>query len=205
MMPKLWLAALCLFLAGCVTTSAPDKISYLQRQKIALPEAQKFEHCRGYGCKFKDKAEFTPEEWYGIAALFKSKRATAADERKQISTAIGVMETMAGKKLGTAEDVGGTFAKLGNYQLDCVDESTNTTSYLMLLKQSGFLKHHTIGAPEVRLPIIDSGLWPHQTAVIVEIESGTAYAVDSWFRDNGTPADVVTVVEWKDGWSPPAE
>ena len=29
-------------------------------------------------------------------------------------------------------------------QLDCVDVATNTTSYLLVMKQNGLIKHHTV-------------------------------------------------------------
>ena len=35
-----------------------------------------------------------------------------------------------------------------------------------------------------------------------EIETGQKYAVDSWFEDNGHPAHIVPLIEWKKGWKP---
>jgi hypothetical protein len=90
-------------------------------------------------------------------------------------------------------------------QHDCVDESLNTTIYLTLLEQKGLLRHHNVEDPTVRLPIIHSGRWPHQTAVISEIETSKFYAVDSWFHDNGAKAEIVPLRKWKDGWKPKKE
>ena len=47
------------------------------------------------------------------------------------------------------------------------------------------------------------GAWPHQSAVVLEIASGKAYAVDSWFEDNGRAAHVVPLEQWRAGWKPP--
>ena len=44
--------------------------------------------------------------------------------------------------------------------------------------------------------------WPHTSAVIVETANGQAYAVDSWFHDNGQPAEVVPLEQWVAGWGP---
>jgi hypothetical protein len=32
-------------------------------------------------------------------------------------------------------------------QEDCVDEATNTTSFLLILQSHGLLKYHTVGIP----------------------------------------------------------
>lgn len=70
--------------------------------------------------------------------------------------------------------------------MDCVDQATNSTTYLRLFAGDGLLDWHTVG------PILKRGhiLWgiPHATAVIVESASGEAWAVDSWYLDNGLPA-----------------
>jgi hypothetical protein len=46
------------------------------------------------------------------------------------------------------------------------------------------------------------GGWPHTTAVMRERESGEAFAVDSWFLDNGEPPYIVSLAEWREGWRP---
>ena len=43
---------------------------------------------------------------------------------------------------------------------------------------------------------------PHTTAVIEDIGTGTRYAVDSWFFDNGIPPAIVELSAWKKGWGP---
>ena len=70
------------------------------------------------------------------------------------------------------------------------------------MQQKGLLKFHTVQSPTVRLPIIHAGRWPHQTAVISQNKNGQFYAVDSWFQDNGSPAEIVRLETWKDGWKP---
>ena len=36
-----------------------------------------------------------------------------------------------------------------------------------------------------------------------EMRSGRAYVVDSWFEDNGGPAHIRPLEEWRAGWKPP--
>ena len=129
--------------------------------------------------------------------------ASAEIERGRIATAIGLIEIVVGRKTGTSQDEAGTLnAVSGNYQLDCIDETTNTSIYLTLLARAGYLKWHKLEGWAGRGALID-GAWPHQTAVILELQSKRPYAVDSWFEDNGRAAHVVPLDEWRAGWKPP--
>ena len=87
-------------------------------------------------------------------------------------------------------------------QFDCYDETTNTSTYLTLLAQAGYLQWHRIHGWAGRGSLIGSDGWPHQTAVIVELQSRRAWAVDSWFEDNGRAAHVVPLDVWYAGWVP---
>ena len=70
------------------------------------------------------------------------------------------------------------------------------------MARAGYLKWHKIKGWAGRGMLID-GNWPHRTAVVVELKTGKAYAVDTWFEDNGRPAHVVSLESWRDGWIPP--
>jgi hypothetical protein len=88
-------------------------------------------------------------------------------------------------------------------QLDCVDESTNSTTYLRMMERDGLLRYHRVGSRAARAR--SGGFiigWPHFTAVIEEIASGEKWAVDSWFRNNGEPPEVVPLSLWRTGWEP---
>lgn len=70
-------------------------------------------------------------------------------ERDKISKAIQIFETDIGNITGTKNDKRGTFRlyqddapSTKNFQQDCIDESTNTTIYLGLLEQLGYLELH---------------------------------------------------------------
>jgi hypothetical protein len=117
------------------------------------------------------------------------------------------MENIIGAKTGTASDRGGTF---GNSaipgQLDCNDESTNSTTYMKLMLQAGLIRFHEILDTKTRSFFYNG--WPHTTAAISEKPSGQspgkAYAVDSWFYDNGKPAVIIPLELWHSGWKPTA-
>lgn len=189
------------FLSACGMNN--HAATALKRKNIQITSTENFDHCYGYGCVKKTKIDFDAKNWTEIQRIMRDSK-TAEKERENIKKAIGAFERIVGEKAGTKTDKGGTFAKMlsKDTQQDCVDESLNTTIYLTIMQQKGLLKFHQVSAPNVRLPIIHAGRWPHQTAVMQDIKSKKLYAVDSWFHDNGHNAEIVTLESWKDGWKP---
>lgn len=195
----LFAVSACLILSGCMKHYSSYE-NYMARHSLTM-EASKtsFPHCSGYNCKTVQIANFWPREWKRVENTFKPRAKSAERERQQIANAIMLMEQIIGPITGTDGDLGDTFRKTGEGQLDCVDESTNTSVYLDILIQEKLVRRHTLSAPVARAPF---GRWPHQTAVIVEKESGIPFAVDSWFDDNGKPIHIVPLDQWSKGWKP---
>lgn len=194
------LALLALLLTACTVHTGYE--GYLERRGITAAQTpERYDHCHGYGCKHISSVTLVMEDWRKIKTVMTPTQ-SPGKERINLAKAIGLFEKISGAQTGTHVDIRGTFKKLGNKQLDCVDESTNTTIYLMLLEQKGLLRHHYILPPDVRVPLIHAGRWPHQTAVIAEKETGERFAVDSWFHDNGAAAEVIPLKQWKEGWKP---
>jgi hypothetical protein len=187
-----------LFLTGCGTTSTPS--DYFARNHLPAPTLAAFPHCRGYGCAHVESVHLPNRDWMTISRLFPAH--DADDERKKVARAIGLFEQRVGIRTGTSEDVAGTYTNPGPYQLDCVDESTNTTVYLTLLQQRGWLKFHDVMAPDTRVPYGVGIFVAHRTAVMRDKRTGMRYAVDSWFHDNGIDAEIVPVNVWKKRWHP---
>ncbi|HPF78075.1 MAG TPA: hypothetical protein PLF01_02175 [Alphaproteobacteria bacterium] len=206
-MRKYCLPVLCLILGGCSGGNYQD---YLRMQDIQPPTTEKFTHCYNYGCQTKVVLPLPSYTQDKLRKLFNPAPKTAEEERQKVSAAIGIFETDIGEIAGTKDDYHGTFRLYQDdsdttrkFQQDCVDESTNTTTYLGLLKAMDLLKFHEPAFPTARQPFANGNHWWHQTAVMRDTQSNILYAVDSWFRDNGYPAFVVPLEEWKDGWSPP--
>ncbi|MCB9983468.1 MAG: hypothetical protein H6861_07345 [Rhodospirillales bacterium] len=198
---KRFLALSLLLLSACASNETTYQ-HYLSGKGLESQLPERFQHCHGYGCKFITPVRFTQDDWSVIEAVFTPPPATPAAEREAIKTAIGLFEQRVGAQTGTNVDIHGTFMKVGDKQLDCVDESTNTTIYLSLLQQKGLMRFHRVEGPSMRLPLLHAGRWPHQTAVITRRDTGEFFAVDSWFHDNGAPAEIVTLKTWKEGWRP---
>lgn len=167
------------------------------------PVINAFSHCSAYGCQMVQKVSFDVDEWQSVIGVFEVSPNTAEEERQALQIAIARMEQIIGPKTGTNDDIAKswllTFVPKG--QLDCIDESINTTTYLNLLNDAGFVKHHDIGKIALRGGGITFTLL-HNTATLIDRNNGNEFAVDSWFRKNGVAPDVVPLEEWLSGWGP---
>ena len=109
---------------------------------------------------------------YGPAAGLPELRQAVAEERNRIARAIGLFETLIGPKNGTLGDLAmnppdAPQSPRGG-QLDCISESTNSTTYLKQLEASGLLRWHSVderavrrrGAERVQRGVDDADLLP---------------------------------------------
>ena len=184
-----------------LTANAQADLTDMTRIFRLTPQLNHFEVCQGGGCAKVSATQLTLEDWQKVAAVFNPKAENAEQERVQIAEAIGVLEGIVGKKVGTDTDLAGTFDNSDTPgQMDCNDEAINTTSYMRLLKQAGLMQLHDIEDTRTRNFFFTG--WPHSTAVIHEIASKQRYAVDSWFYDNGHPATIVPFEQWKANYEP---
>ena len=187
-----------MILGACATQNSSPNI-YFRKNDLQPPVLNSFPHCRGGGCTKVDTVSLKPADTIRIKKLFPARNAQA--ERRQIARAIGEWEKIVGRRTGTFRDTGDSYSG-DPFQQDCVDESTNTTVYLALMQQMGLLKFHTVNAPQSRAPLFSGRFGPHRTAQIEDRKTHMRYAVDSWFHDNGRPAEIIDMKSWKSGWRP---
>lgn len=167
----------------------------------ASPSLTSFEICQGGGCTHSDVLSLTSAEWENVIRLFTPMPQTAEAERAAIAQAIGMLEDIVGTKIGTAADRAGTFNNRDYpHQQDCNDEAINSTTYMRLMQQAGLIHFHRILDTRTRKFFFTG--WPHSAAVIEDNGSKAEFAVDSWFYDNGYPATIVPIAQWKDGYIP---
>ena len=172
-------------------------------QRLRPPEIGRFSICHGHTCRYVVETGFSAEEWQDITAASAAGAASGARERAMLPGLIGLMETMVGAKTGTAGDLAENHSRLAESgQMDCIDESSNTLTYLTLLTNARLLRWHRVGARLNRGPYTLVLQAPHSAAEMVELDSGDRYAVDSWFGANGEPALVVTATDWATGYRP---
>lgn len=195
-----------LLLAGCTHAGFGSTDGHFATFSVPPPKGSPkgavVHVCHAYGCQKKTRVRFTEADFAEIAAIlqkWRTKADTPADERRGVAYAIGWIETKVGNQIGTKDDRPGMdFAGSGDpTQQDCVDEATNTTSYLTVLAEAGLLKHHTVGTPFAKENYLRGVAgWTHWTAVLVENGSKRTYAVDSWIYGNGENPAVVPTEEW---------
>lgn len=155
--------------------------------------------CYNYGCAVTAKVAFRANDLREIRSVLKPATDAAA-EREAISQAIGLFEIFVGQQAPTSADKGGNLNDDGvDGRMDCIDESANTTAYLRLLENRGWLKYHRVLEPVKRAPLLVNEHW---AARMAEIQSGHEFAVDSWFFDNGQPAEIFRLEDWLDGAKP---
>ena len=137
--------------------------------------------CHAYGCRLQTPFRFNDADIAALRTLMtKTRKADSAfEERRAVAYAMD-------------------FEASGDpTQQDCVDEATNTTSYLLILERNGLLKHHTVGTPFSKENLLRGVAgWPHWTAVLKENANGQKWAVDSWIYVNGENPAVVETEKW---------
>lgn len=150
--------------------------------------------CFGYGCRHSQSVQLGRAERQALAELFRPGR-TAAQERAAIAQAVALFERIAGRQTPVHRDRGGNPIQAQRPgQLDCIDESLNTTALLILLEQKGLLRWHRVLTRAYRAPLI---LDQHWAAQVEQLDTGARYVVDSWPQDNGQPALVQALEAWR--------
>ena len=155
--------------------------------------------CFDFGCKTREIVNLSLIHWVKIGDLFLPRAENPKQEREQIKQAIAQMETLIGQYTPTHNDLALGLPKNGNRsalpgQLDCIDEAVNTTTYIQLFEQSGFLIHHKVVEQAYRRSMIIQ----HWAGQLEELTSGRRWTVDSWFHPNGEAPIIQQTKDWKD-------
>ena len=153
--------------------------------------------CFDFSCKSRMTVSLNIEDWRDVYELFEHNE-SALQERDNIKQAIAVMEYLVGQYTPTHRDIARNWSEKYQElaelpgQMDCIDESINTTTYLRLLEQAGLLKYHRVLDRAYRKSLIDQ----HWAAEVADIHSGQHYVIDSWFADNGEAPIMVKSERW---------
>lgn len=183
-MLRRWLAMLVFLVAGSVLADESVRI------------------CHAYGCLLEAEVVYSASALREIGQML-SLAVDAENERKILGVAIGQMYAIGGEQSAIHNDRGGNYADANVWgRMDCIDHSTSTTRLLKLLEARGDLRWHRVLEIDVRYFAF---VFPaHYSAVIEEKTEGEAarFVVDSWFVDNGEPAVILPLDEWKKGAGP---
>ncbi|MCB1520882.1 MAG: hypothetical protein KDJ37_09945 [Hyphomicrobiaceae bacterium] len=187
--------------AGCTHERNGPTLGHYDDFSVRKPKGNTVYVCHSYGCRMQSRVRFTDRDVAEIRNLMKktAKDDSSAEERRAVAYAIGWIENKVGKEIGTDKDRPGMdFGASGDpTQQDCVDEATNTTTYLLLLDHNGLLKHHSVGTPFAKDDYTRGVAgWTHWTAVLKDKGNGERYAVDSWIYANGENPAIVETSQW---------
>jgi hypothetical protein len=187
--------AISTILAGCSGLGSPPASHLVAFGLAANPQPAAFDVCRSYGCTDTSRVSLGEAEWAQVQAMFTPPPADVREERARAARAVGLLEELVGPKAGTQYAAPRNEpGPPGTAQLDCLAKASNTTVYLLLLERDGLLPHHRVGHPAHRGFLV---FFPHNTAVLVERDNGRAWAIDSWYRPNGSPAAVWPMELWR--------
>jgi hypothetical protein len=193
-------AAFCL-VAACAGRGGGPR-GFLERFGLEPgPSARRFSVCTSFACESSVAVSLTDEEKRRLVEIFEPAPESAAEERRRIASAVGLMERMIGPRAGTANDAPRNLWVEGRPrgQLDCMAETANTSTYLLIMQSEKLIRFHRPAETETRGTILFDY---HNTAAVEETATGRMFAVDSWFGENGDPAHVVPLADWEDGWEP---
>ena len=156
--------------------------------------------CYNFNCKSRANVSLTLSEWQTVTKGFSPAAVSAEQEREYIKEAIARLEEFVGRHTPTWRDVGTnlptTEGKRPSFpgQLDCIDESINTTTYLQLLERNGLLKYHVVSERAYRRSLFSQ----HWAGQIMENTNNQSFVIDSWFYDNGEPPYIEPLETWAD-------
>jgi hypothetical protein len=187
--------AISTILAGCSGVGSRPA-SHLAAFGLAVnPRPAAFDICRSYGCTETFHVSLSEAEWARVRTMFLPPPANARAERARAALAVGLLEKLVGPKAGTQYVMPRNEpGPPGTAQLDCLARASNTTVYLLLLERGGLLPRHRVGHPAHRGFLV---FLPHNTAVLLERDNGRAWAIDSWYAPNGSPAAVWPMELWR--------
>ncbi|MEP3047303.1 MAG: hypothetical protein ABJL55_10185 [Roseibium sp.] len=184
-------------LSACAGQSLGDARVWYGNHNGVAPKDTKIYICHGFGCTYKTPVSLSSEDLNKLRGILATGKSSPSAERRAIGKAVQWQELRVAAEAGSKNDVGGfdmqNSGKRG--QMDCIDESTNTNSLLLIAENHGYLHHHKVSSPVGRGFLLD-GRYPHATATITEKSTGNAYAVDSWVRSNGEKPNIIPIDEW---------
>jgi hypothetical protein len=200
-----WLP-IALAISACVTDNKYNQTTtYLDRHATRNPTVAEFTVCHGFNCTEKKHVSLSAEQWRRVSATFAPRARTAQQERRQIARAVALVESYVGPQAGIAARQWThqnmyVLPNLGDLtQIDCIDASVNTWTYMTLMERQGLFHFHKVANLSNAGSLVDPDV--RNTAVLKENDGGY-YAVDASLVDHGTPPLVMPLEVWLAAWPP---
>ena len=194
-----------LAVSACAENANHLNTHYLSRFATPEPTLASFTVCHGFGCAERSHASLTLAQWHKVVAEFRPRAKNAKTERQQIARAVALTERLVGPQTGTDAQQWThknmlILPNLGDTtQLDCVDESVNTWTYMTLMERGGLLHFHRVADLSNAGGLTDPNM--RNTAVLQE-KGGGYYAVDASLVGYGKAPLVMSLATWMGHWPP---
>jgi hypothetical protein len=187
-----------LFMSAPVMAGPQAAQSWFTERGYVQPAGSRIIACHGYGCALR-LAISVDGAWLNRAvASLRAAQGSPDAERRALAEVVRSYTAYVAASFGGKPDVPGSPPQMSGVhgQMDCLDETTNTTSLLLILQDQGLLTHHVVEHPESRGFFFD-GRYPHFTAVIAEKRTGAEWAVDPWKKPPGHRPDILPLDRWR--------
>lgn len=188
-----------LALSACAENADRLQTFYLDQYANPNPTLMDFTVCHGFYCAERTPATISEDQWRRVIAVFKPRAKNARLERHQIVRGLALIQTIVGPQTGTnaPQWTHKNMYVLPNAgdltQLDCVNSSVNTWTYMTLMQRNGLFAFHRV-APLSYGPL-------RNTAVIRETDGGY-FAIDASLVDVGVPPPIIPLSAWLASWPP---
>lgn len=189
---------LCALSAPVASAGTADVIAAtFEPYSVIAPTPERIIVCHGFGCRYRSEVALSAADHAKLAQIMAGGKPSALAERQAVAGAWAWFDRRIAAEAGTRNHVAAAGAQymFDANQFDCVDSSRNTTSLLLVLDQLGLLRFHEVDLPKSRGALIDGRPF-HYTAVLRDKATGVAWAVDSWTRAYGQPAEVMPLARW---------
>lgn len=162
--------------------------------------------CFNWSCASRQRLDFTTQDMHEVAQhMALCPRDNFEQRLQRLRIGVWRMEALAQKYqplLANDESIN-TLDQDREGRMDCIDNSSNTTTYLHVLHNLGLLPGWSLAPPRVRDSL---SMAVHWTAVMIDPQHTEAWSVDSWYRPNSHLPFVMPLADWKNraiGWEAP--
>jgi hypothetical protein len=199
-LPVFCASILVLLRSGMALAGDGEAAAYLNKYEVPLPTASEAVVCHGFGCAFRTVVSLNDKDIAQLREVLKKGQRSARDEINAIANAVAWFERRIGGVTGTSRRTprAGPDQAGSKSEADCIDESVNTTVLLLLASQLQLLRHHEVAGPESRGYLLDMR-YPHATAVVSNLRTGSRWAIDPWTKRNGERPDTLPLERWMQG------
>lgn len=197
-MPILFAAALPLLTFLSSAAASQGAQHWFAQQGYVSPAGTRIIACHGYGCVRRMAISVDGALLSRAGAILKQGHGSAKAERQALARVVGAYTAYLASSLGGKPDTPGSPPGMSGMhgQMDCLDETANTSSLLLVLQEQGLLAHHRVRQPESRGFFLD-GRYPHFSAVITDTRTGEEWAVDPWKKAPGQQPDILPLSRWR--------